>query len=106
MGRVTRHRPGSVAMVAEDARSVPVLAGMQLERHCTTSNTKRVEKLTTLQGDLTTFTSAEARTETPPASLQRAAASYTWDTFCDSLACLMLYNHLIMRAFLSMAEMP
>lgn len=33
-----------------DARSVPMLAGMQLERHCTTSNTKRVEKLTTLQG--------------------------------------------------------
>ena len=66
LGLVTRDRPGSAAMVAEDARSVPVLAGMQLERHCTTSNTKRVEKLTTLQGDLTIFTSAEARAENPP----------------------------------------
>ena len=64
--RMTSDWPGSAATVAEDARSVPTLGGMQLERHCTTSNTKRVEKLTTLQGDLTISITAEARTETPP----------------------------------------
>lgn len=33
-------------------------------------------------------------------------SSYTWETFWDSLACLMLYNHLMILAFLSIAEMP
>ena len=69
---MTRVQPGSAAMVAVDARSVPMLAGMQLARHCTASNTKRVEKLTALQGDLTTFTTADARTETPPPPPSRA----------------------------------
>lgn len=45
------------------------------------------------------------RTDRDPPPPVRAR-SYTWETFCDSLACLMLYNHLMIRAFRSIAEMP
>lgn len=79
-----------------------MLTGMQLE-NIAQQATQRVEKLTTLQGDLTTFTTVYAQTDPPPF---HHCASYTWDTFCDSLACLMLYSHLMILAFLSMAEMP
>ena len=42
-----------------------MLTGMQLE-NIAQQATQRVEKLTTLQGDLTTFTTVYAQTDPPP----------------------------------------
>lgn len=48
----------------KEARLVAMLTGMQLENSAQQA-TQRVEKLTTLQGDLTTSTTAYAQTDPP-----------------------------------------
>jgi hypothetical protein len=48
----------------EEARPAAMLTGMQLE-NIAQQATQGVEKLTTLQGDLTTFTTVYAQTDLP-----------------------------------------
>lgn len=79
-----------------------MLTGMQLG-NIAQQATQRAEKLTTLQGRPHDLHDCICTDGLLPSL---STLSYTCETFCDSRACLMLYNHLMILAFLSMAEMP
>lgn len=92
-------------MVDVDARSVPMLTGMQLENIAQQATQREWRSSQHFKETSQPSQPRMHRQRPTPPSFARTF-SYTWETFCDSLACLMLYNHLMILAFLSIAEMP